>query len=191
MNCGDTFAVVKGRTAGEQAPRYCSAECKYAHFQLHKRNRIAKVCPVCGKAFETYPSHDNTYCSYTCMGVAKERKEERVCATCGDTFTVKKSLVDICCSWECRVERLRGENHASWRGGKLPNYAGDWQRQKRRARERDGNVCQRCGKTAQENGENMSVHHIRPYRSFDDPVEANRLDNLESLCRNCHMKIKD
>ncbi len=188
--CDKSFDVSPARAKSGQT-RYCSNDCKYAHFKAHERKRLVKTCPVCKRFFETFPSRNNTYCSYTCTGIAKERKEVRQCVTCGEPFTVKKSAQDICCSWECRVERLRGEKHPSWRGGKLPQYAGDWVRAKKAARKRDNNTCVRCGKTAEENGENMSVHHIKPYRAFDDPTEANRLDNLECLCRSCHTRIKD
>lgn len=50
--------------------------------------------------------------------------------------------------------------------------------------QRDQYCCQRCGTrvslaTAQ-------VDHIRPVRRFKRPVAANRLDNLQTLCRPCH-----
>lgn len=32
----------------------------------------------------------------------------------------------------------------------------------------------------------MSVHHIKLYKSFNDPIEANQLDNLICLCHKCH-----
>jgi 5-methylcytosine-specific restriction endonuclease McrA len=187
LSCGVEFTVVPSRTK-QGTPKYCSAPCKYAHFKVDYRTRVAKLCPMCGLTFETKLSDDNTYCSYTCMGKGKERKEDRQCVVCSEIFRIKRSSQDICCSWECRIERLRGENHPSWRGGTIRSYAGDWTRQKREARARDDNICQECGKTSEENGANMSVHHIKPYRAFDDPHEANRLENLISLCMSCHMK---
>lgn len=35
----------------------------------------------------------------------------------------------------------------------------------------------------------LSVHHIVPFISFDDYLEANKLDNLVSVCEPCHRKI--
>lgn len=35
----------------------------------------------------------------------------------------------------------------------------------------------------------MDVHHIRKYRLFEDPKEANKLENLISLCHSCHSFI--
>ncbi len=186
LSCGEPFKVPPSH-AKLGAGKYCSAKCKYAHFGLARRTRITKVCPICETAFETTPSATSTCCSYACMGVLKQRKEDRECVTCGDVFRIKRTAHDICCSWECRVERLRGENHPSWKGGGLGyHYVGNWIRQRRKARKRDGNCCVECSKTAEENGQNMSVHHTKPYRSFLDPEDANQLENLVSLCRNCH-----
>lgn len=188
--CGIDFTVNAYRAKLGEV-KYCSKECKYLHFMKHHDSKITTICPSCGISFDSFPSQCRKTCSYTCMAKMKERKEVRDCQTCGKPFTCKRTRFDICCSWECRVERLRGENHPNWRGGELPNYGGDWVRAKRKVRKRDGNRCVRCGKTAEENGENMSVHHITAYRTFTDPFEANKTENLECLCRSCHMKIKD
>lgn len=50
------------------------------------------------------------------------------------------------------------------------------------AMERDGYLCVECAKKGLTVGAQI-VHHIRPIRSGGDPWE---LDNLESLCRDCH-----
>jgi DEAD/DEAH box helicase domain-containing protein len=45
-----------------------------------------------------------------------------------------------------------------------------------------------CG--ALEIGRGHHVHHITPFRSFRDPDQANRLENLVTLCPNCHRKAE-
>jgi predicted HNH restriction endonuclease len=34
----------------------------------------------------------------------------------------------------------------------------------------------------------LPVHHIKPFREFDHPEEANKPENLIGLCQSCHMK---
>jgi len=50
--------------------------------------------------------------------------------------------------------------------------------------ERDGFICQGCGQSV--TPQSAQVDHKRPVRRFKRPVEANRLDNLQTLCLKCH-----
>jgi len=53
-----------------------------------------------------------------------------------------------------------------------------------KVKERDNWTCRLCKKgVTPETGE---ADHIRPYSSFKRPVDANRLDNLWTLCIDCH-----
>ena len=66
-----------------------------------------------------------------------------------------------------------------------PNHYGPgWDRLRLQIRLRDRYTCQMCGKT--ENGKTFHVHHKIPFRQFQNPEEANRPDNLITLCSNCH-----
>ncbi len=87
--------------------------------------------------------------------------------------------------------RLAGEDHPNWRGGWLPYYGPSWHPQKRKARKRD-KVCQRCGKTPDENEQALDVHHKIPFIEFGVKrhKEANALTNLISLCLECHPKAE-
>lgn len=87
---------------------------------------------------------------------------------------------------------------ALWEAGILlrPNdYGPDWQTQRRRALERDGYRCRTCG--AEGRNGLLHVHHIRPLREFgyvpgqnDAYLQANRLDNLITLCPACHRRAE-
>ncbi len=55
-----------------------------------------------------------------------------------------------------------------------------------KALERDEWECQDCGTPLKEG--NAEVHHIRMYRGYSSPKGADRLENLVSLCRECHLK---
>ncbi|MBI5952084.1 MAG: DEAD/DEAH box helicase [Chloroflexi bacterium] len=68
------------------------------------------------------------------------------------------------------------------------NYGPDWGRIRDRVRERDKYQCQVCG--AIETTRQHDVHHKTPFRSFTSATEANRLENLTTLCSGCHRKVE-
>ena len=74
-------------------------------------------------------------------------------------------------------------------------YGDEWQSIREDVLERDNYCCQDCGLTHSEHqrrddlfppNKGLHVHHIRPFRLFDSPEEANQLDNLIALCADCH-----
>jgi DEAD/DEAH box helicase domain-containing protein len=70
-----------------------------------------------------------------------------------------------------------------------PNdYGKDWPRLREAARSRDGFACQVCGLL--ENGKQHDVHHRLPFRQLASPAEANRMNNLVTLCPACHRKAE-
>jgi DEAD/DEAH box helicase domain-containing protein len=91
------------------------------------------------------------------------------------------------------VDKLRELN--LWQGD--PNdYGPNWPQQRAAARARDGYRCTVCG-APERPGHQHDVHHIRPFRSFgyipgvnENYRQANRLENLRTLCRSCHQKVE-
>lgn len=81
---------------------------------------------------------------------------------------------------------MKGPNNPRWRGGKALYYGPGWKEIKELVRARD-RICQNCGKTPEENGRALDVHHIGPYRFTGD----NDFRNLVALCRSCHMRSID
>jgi DEAD/DEAH box helicase domain-containing protein len=72
-------------------------------------------------------------------------------------------------------------------------YGPDWPKIRERARARDGYKCQVCG--TPETTRQHDVHHKMPFRSFlrdgmIDREQANRLENLATLCPPCHHKVE-
>jgi 5-methylcytosine-specific restriction endonuclease McrA len=95
------------------------------------------------------------------------------------------------CSQRCAASHYNthfhsGPRNGRWRGGKVLSYGAQWKLLKERVRFRD-RVCRRCGKTPEQNGRALDVHHIKPYRFSGD----HSLDNLVALCRSCHMRADD
>ena len=70
-----------------------------------------------------------------------------------------------------------------------PNrYGSTWPRQREATRARDGYKCQSCG--IPESGRSHDVHHKIPFRQFESAEQANRLENLVTLCPSCHRRVE-
>lgn len=80
-------------------------------------------------------------------------------------------------------EANSGERNAAWRGGVavLPYGPEFTKRYKRLIRDRDKHTCQRCGKTREQNGRTMQVHHKDHDKANNDPT------NLVTVCNSCNV----
>lgn len=78
-----------------------------------------------------------------------------------------------------------------------PNdYGPNWVEQRNEARMRDGYRCTRCNAPERSEREH-DVHHIVPFRDYGYVpgrnrayLEANRLENLLTLCQSCHQAVE-
>jgi len=64
------------------------------------------------------------------------------------------------------------------------DYGPDWREITLAVRRRDGLACSSCGKP--ETGKAFDVHHKIPFKAFHNRNEANKMDNLITLCPSCH-----
>jgi hypothetical protein len=179
--CGRTFTV----SSPSKVKKYCSAECRY--------RKVVKICEKCGAQF-TGPNA--RFCSMKCRdavfaggGNPNHRGGRLVkCKNCGEKVWKKPSELKpngrLFCSPSCYDEWCVGENHHCWRGGiSFEPYPSEFNdRFKCMIRERDGNRCVLCGKTKQEEGRKMCVHHVTYDKDNLNP------DLKVSLCRSCHGK---
>jgi 5-methylcytosine-specific restriction endonuclease McrA len=84
-----------------------------------------------------------------------------------------------------------GADHWSWK--ESPEYrpnGKEWDELRARCRRRDGHACQLCGVSESDSARQLDVHHLTPVREYDDPRDANTLDNVTTLCRSCHRKAE-
>ena len=173
------------------------------------------TCDQCGVEFHSSTHRlktEHKFCSTACVqayrkvhGYAKPPIKKAdpanlltfACAQCGKDFqrlryNIKPKYGPFCshvCYGKWRTENLAGEASPTWKGGYSLDYGrSHWKRQRRLARERDAHKCRDCGTAEQSFGYKLDVHHVVPYDRFDDPEEANLLDNLLTLCRVCHTK---
>ena len=92
------------------------------------------------------------------------------------------------------VNQLRDEGLWS----NAPNdYGSDWDAIRNRVRARDKYRCQGCGTPEvleqhhpRTNRGVFDVHHKIPFRAFPSREQANQLDNLVTLCPNCHRRAE-
>ena len=172
--CGKEFhkpryAVERIRN-GKKSKNCCGVQCRIAmqketvtgeNSKRWKGGPVKQTCFICGKEFlrkrDQIETRNSVFCSTTCFGTWKSR------------------------TW-------RNENHPCWRGGyKYKNGAEVYHRDRwgsirAATRKRDGNRCTKCG----DPGPRLHVHHKTPLRFYDNPDDANRPDNLTTLCRVCH-----
>ncbi len=193
--------------------RFCSLTCKNDWLRGRSNtnhpayDKKTVTCEQCGSKEKVSPSRANDYqfCSLECQGKWQSEtrtsenaanwrggvdKSNSVCDNCGDTFVYKTgNSKGRFCSHGCYHEYHVGENHSAWQGGDL-YYSGRWKRQRVKALIRDQARCSDCSMSDkrhhEKHGRSIEVHHIEPYRSFDDATQANRLVNLVTLCKRCH-----
>lgn len=187
-------------------------EAEYLSIRSCKKAQARFVtvkCGVCGKSTEKRVGDYNrnmkqfgqVFCGMQCAMIGTGRTVVLTCSECGKSFTRKKSDYEtynangkyVFCSKECQVKNLdyvlRGESHYCYVNGKFSVLRGKgWRRTRELIRIRDNRTCQICGVTEEGLGKKLDVHHIIPYREFDNFEEANKPDNLISLCPSCHHK---
>lgn len=177
-NCGNDFP----KPAREHRGVYCSRSC-----HLSARKPGHQKCQWCG-------------CLFTPLKINKGRNGARRLVA---VSTVRKS-----CSLECKMhlmvgnkERSRKLREAARRTSQRYSKGGEtrwftssrgsrWKEISEKVRNRDGRVCVECGCTEDQNGRAMDVHHLVPVSNFQTFAQANRLSNLVSLCRSCHIRIE-
>lgn len=214
-HCGTVFRRFQ-KEAAKSKNHFCSLKCFGLWQRVHPyarkgprkvlsgpdhpgyKGKVECVCIRCGKTFLIFPSWvakgEGLFCSRACTRnrVAKE------CAQCGKGYEVMANEAPRSrfCSRPCKAEWQRhnrlGAESPGWRGGYDPYYGPNWRERKRAARKRDGFTCQRCGITEERLNRKLDVHHIIPFRTFgiERYREANRLENLISLCHLCHLQTE-
>lgn len=102
------------------------------------------------------------------------------CPICGKYFLKPKRHIqktdNSFCSMSCYGEHQQSDF--------TKEYGNNWEKIRKKVLERDEYLCRRCFDDAKE------VHHIIKKQHFDDNKEANQLNNLVSLCYDCHSYLE-
>ena len=120
---------------------------------------------------------------------------EQRCVSCRKVLRVPSWYAKVVqlhfCDDTCRKEWVDQQPDFQPKLGQHSRRRGaNWEIQAKLARERDAFACQVCGVTEEELGRQLHVHHKIPYRSFKSNIEANRLENLVSVCPSCHSRLE-
>lgn len=116
-----------------------------------------------------------------------------ICAWCGKEFDRHKSLIrkyrSFCnkkCMGKWQSKNIIKENHPNWRGGvSFGKYCSLFNKSfKKIVRDNYNNRCFLCGKTKEENGVNLDVHHV----NYDKNCLCGSLCEFVPLCKKCHRK---
>lgn len=150
---------------------------------------IEKECKVCEKTFRIYAYRTITakVCSYECSGKVRKTEVKRMCRTCSNIFYTKLSQFKYYkgagkyCSRECSYKGIVKETEKKpirdkfGRSGRLADRK--W---KEAIREKDGNICQKCGIYQ----EYIHTHHVATRARRPDLKHD--VSNGICLCNSCH-----
>ncbi len=151
--CGAT-ADVKQSTA-KRGTRFCSARCRDANMSENPLLPFAgttKNCLICGKV----------------LRVSKCRIRER-------------NFCSRACADKGHSRQVSGQGNGRYvHGLGAERYPKEFRKITIEIRDRDGHQCRLCGRTEEEQGYALHVHHIDYDKTNNEPM------NLLSVCQWCH-----
>lgn len=184
--CGKSFSIQE-RAVRRGRGKFCSASC-------HGRSKIAHV----NRTRKKTTHNAGWFTTETALGANNPRWKPpaiKVCKNCHQSFEIKEWILrqpsnrgDFCsieCRGEYRTKYQSGDNSPFWVGGAQTKRGRGWQEIRRIIISNQNGNCADCGA---HKGKSLPIHHIKPFRDFQNPEEANQLDNLIGLCQSCHMK---
>jgi len=177
-NCSNTFEVKNSSTK-----RYCSVQCAASDRKGIERSvEVKKKIGVKNKGRKLGPRPKKVI--EKALITRKKKAEKDGYYHSEATKQKMRQVSKINWSDQKFIKEHSGSNANNWRGGlSREPYPFDFdEKLKTLIRERDENVCQLCGKTEEENRQQLSVHHMDYVKENLDPK------NLVSLCHICHLK---
>lgn len=180
--CGTIFEEVPSR---KDRAKYCSEECRIKNF--------TEIGIEKGK--ETRFSEDHEPWNKG-LSIKESEKIQEVAEKCskkleGRNINPNVGFTDGHTPWNKGLSGfMAGDKHPLYKGGYRGSYGESWHVNRQKVLERDDHKCQYCGKTKEELGQEPDVHHIKPFREFDEAKEANKTENLICLCPKHHKRAE-
>ena len=155
---------------------------------------VPMPCQQCGRTFPGYIRKDKPrkFCSLTCRDEARRTGVLLVCRQCDQGFYRKRyqeswsqergPFCSMPCYGEWQREHTGGPSNPNFRPHGSVRAAGQWERNRLIALERDGYRCWDCGSTKPR----VVVHHVKPWQPGQ--VDPHAVDNLRTLCDRCHRR---
>lgn len=212
--CGEEKEFPDRNPTELEDKKYCSRECTQNAIAERRKSRVTLECEKCGSEFEEVKSREDRakYCSEDCrieafteVGLEKgeETRFDEGHEPWNKGLSIEKSEkiqeiarktqeAQLGINHNPGVGFQPGEEHRNWKDEYTytKKRGENWGPQRLKALNRDDHTCQKCDKTKSELDLPLDVHHIKPYREFESDKRANRVENLISLCRSCHMKVE-
>lgn len=177
---------------------YCSPDCHNKDQQLEDIE-----CKYCEKEF-TPTESSVKYCSRQCSGKDKKKRSTVPCSNCGNSVTRWDYYIEkydnIFCNHDCRSNWLEenslfATDNPNKKEKTFLKFGENWKEWRKKILNRSQGYCENCGKTGNENGRSLSVHHKEPRSKFinDDSKcveDSNNYENLVALCQTCHSKAE-
>lgn len=187
--------------------KFCSNECRYKwHSETFcnknhpSYNKITKICEICNKEYLVPQYRINSrFCGRKCFHIWHKTSQVGKDSNCWKPKIIKKCIVcegeyyvnearknSRFCSHSCYSkwlkENIYGEIHPSYIDGGSIKYCHKFnEKLKIKIRDRDNNICQNCGKTKEQEGKNLTVHHLHYDKENCDP-------DLITLCDSCNKR---
>lgn len=181
LTCGKQFT-------GRKERKYCSQECYYESEMGNARGKGHKQIPW-NKGLKGYTNNGSFKKGHANWN-ANWKGKKHTKQTRAKMSEHKKELVaNGWKPWNVGFgDYIAGENNPRWKGGRDDYRGPNWSIQRRKALQRDRHMYQSCGS----NNGKLDVHHIVPFEEYglENYVEANRLQNLITLCVNCHIHLE-
>lgn len=111
--CGKEF------DSSRKEAKFCSNEC----YHKWTRTQVERICQVCGKDFQCFPSlveqGYGKFCSRDCYFESRRNKIKRICLVCGKTFLTWPSLIKrgdpkFCSQKCCGIAQSSASNAKYW-----------------------------------------------------------------------------
>ena len=162
---------------------------------MPRKSPVRCQCHQCGQPFEALDyraTRPPKFCSRQCRDAARRTKVTLACRQCQNPFLRKAyqenwsqergPFCSMACYGEWQREHTAGPANPNWAAQSAARGAGQWERNRVAALERDGYQCRDCGAT----GPRLVVHHVIPWKPGHSDPHA--LDNLRTLCAGCHQR---
>lgn len=187
--CREIFHVRRYRAA---TARFCSQKCGGSWHATTRLARVPKPYMV-GNKFRVGipPVNKGKEGPRGELSPSWKARQPRTCETCSSTFS-RPQWVETqngksrFCSRLCFATSgvFKGEKSPVWVGGPQTYRGRGWLAARDRVVAEQQGRCADCDIHV---GKSLSVHHIKPFRLFHSPQEANVRSNLIGLCQSCHM----
>lgn len=162
-------------------------------------NYITKQCISCNNDFQIHYYQRNSIktcskdCSKRALSLSKMKGQYFLCDMCDKPIYLSKSSVNAhnFCSRNCdhnyrRDVQALGTTIKEGTAPRKKYYGSSWYKICRAVRKEQGYTCLDCRVHEDDYGKALSVHHLKPFVTFDNTEEANKRTNLVGICEPCH-----